>query len=107
MQFLWYPTGIQGNDTRLGSVGDIAFALDSFAISDSDLVVVAGDTLFLKDFDFSEFLSMSKKNPDAVIVTCYEAEESAVTKSGILELDSRSMVCSFLEKPSLEDTRYN
>ena len=49
--------GSTSNDTRLGAVADIQFALNSGDKKDGiDVLVIAGDTLFLQDFKLEEFI---------------------------------------------------
>ena len=49
--------GSTSNDTRLGAVADIQFALNSGDKTDDlDVLVIAGDTLFLQDFKLEEFI---------------------------------------------------
>ena len=49
--------GSTSNDTRLGAVADIQFALNSGDKKDDlDVLVIAGDTLFLQDFKLEEFI---------------------------------------------------
>ena len=49
--------GSISNETRLGAVADIQFALNSVDKKDDNAVlVIAGDTLFLQDFKLEEFI---------------------------------------------------
>ena len=49
--------GSISNETRLGAVADIQFALNSGDKKDDlDVLVIAGDTLFLQDFKLEEFI---------------------------------------------------
>jgi len=103
--------GSTSNDTRLGAVADIQFALNSGDKKDDlDVLVIAGDTLFLQDFKLEEFIrafnDLKKKTTDgpvALIVACPCPEEN-VSKHGIIELDSTGKVTSFLEKPKPTET---
>ena len=46
--------GSTSNETRLGAVSDIKFGLESKY--DEDVLVVAGDTLFMDDFNLGDFI---------------------------------------------------
>ena len=49
--------GSVSNETRLGAVADIRFALNSVDKKDDHAVlVIAGDTLFFQDFKLEEFI---------------------------------------------------
>ena len=49
--------GSISNETRLGAVADIQFALNSVDKKDDNAVlVIAGDTLFFHDFKLEEFI---------------------------------------------------
>ena len=83
------------NEDRLGSVGDIDFAIDDQGIDD-DLLVLAGDNLF--DFGLKDFIDYSKKKGTSVVV--YDVEDRELAKQyGIVELDKDSKIVDFLEKP--------
>ncbi|KAF7724833.1 hypothetical protein EC973_000718 [Apophysomyces ossiformis] len=93
--------GTKTNETRLGAVPDIAFGIDHFKLGDNDVLVVGGDTLFLKDFDLADFLQQAH---ETCLVTTYKVPDKVVHKVGILEIDSKGIVTSFLEKPEPSET---
>ncbi len=104
--------GSTSNDNRLGAVADIKFALEQLEQNDDPALVIAGDTLFKKDFSLLKFVDQFERNvknlPQANVsqiieCTCPEGE---VHKHGIIEVDEKSRkVTSFLEKPNPQDTK--
>ena len=97
--------GTTSNETRLGAVGDIQFALEAFELQDRDVLVIAGDTVFYNDFDLGPLLSVFEARQDGCLVTYYECSDAETTKTGILELDSDgAKVTAFVEKPEPSET---
>lgn len=107
------------NETRLGAVADLAFALERCGVADFDVVVaVAGDTLFEKSVDvkasFGEcFCFPSYRIEQSLVRGFLESDEDALTlgypmsdpatqcrSRGVLQLgpDGRRVV-AFAEKP--------
>ena len=103
-----FNDGSTSNETRLGAVVDIKFALDKS--ENDDTLVIAGDTLFYPDFDLQKFieefkrLKKVKKEPLALIVDC-PCPEDEVHKHGIIEINDDNQVTSFLEKPKATETK--
>lgn len=89
--------GTSTNETRLGAVRDIQFAMDSLGIDD-DLLVIAGDNLL--DFSLGEFLSYAGKCGTSCIMRYYEPSEQKLRKCGVVEVDSSDRVLSMMEKPA-------
>jgi hypothetical protein len=48
--------GTESNDDRLGAVADIRFVVESLNISTENILIVAGDTLFFRDFSLRHFV---------------------------------------------------
>lgn len=94
------------NDARLGAVRDLQLALDEKAseLKGKDVLVVAGDTLFLSDFDLRAFLSRLPSGECGCVY--YKLRESSeVSSRGIVELDASSgRVTKLIEKPQPEAT---
>ncbi len=85
-------------ENRLGSVGDIDFAISSLNISD-DLFVLGGDNLF--DYSLSDFVAFASARKTAVSVGLYDIHSlKDASMYGVVELDANSKVISFEEKPS-------
>jgi glucose-1-phosphate thymidylyltransferase len=91
----------QSNETRLGAIGDVAFA--ATAIPDllgSPLFVLAGDNL--TDFRLADLVADFHARQGAASVICLVREPDPVTlrRSGVVTIDATSRVTGFVEKPS-------
>lgn len=72
-------------------------------IGSTNLLIVAGDTLFSNDFQLSTYLETCEVDGDNVVY--YElADPEEVSKRGIIELDPHGVVKNFIEKPSPSET---
>ena len=88
--------GSISNETRLGAVKDIKFAIDSLNIDD-DALVIAGDNLL--DFSLNEFIKYALDKKTSCVM-CYESKDrEKLKKSGVLELDENFKVLNMEEKP--------
>lgn len=104
----------ESNESRLGAVMDLQLAIQVFSLEYKPLLVIAGDTLFLKDFSLVKFLGMATICPGS-LVTHYLTSDDDCVKTGILEtqnLDgchdstpSYLKVINFLEKPHPAETK--
>ncbi|RIA95983.1 nucleotide-diphospho-sugar transferase [Glomus cerebriforme] len=95
------------NENRLGAVEDIVFAIKKIPLQNSNLLIIGGDTLFLKDFNFKKLykkFNLINSNDEGCLVTTYKVNDDDVHKLGILELNEENQVISFLEKPSPQST---
>lgn len=98
--------GTDSNETRLGAVPDILFGIQHFGLDQSDVLVVGGDTLFLHDFNLSQFLEkFNSLNEKSCLVTTYLVPDEEVHKFGIVETDREGVITSFLEKPDPSATK--
>lgn len=88
--------GTMSNETRLGAVKDIEFAIEKLGI-DEDILVLAGDNLL--DFSLSAFADFAReKNASAVLVS-YEKDVEELRKCGIMIPDENMRILSMEEKP--------
>ncbi len=94
--------GRRTNESRKGAVADIAAVVKEKNIEDH-LLVVAGDTLCLPDFNLNDLLHYFHLKK-GVVVTQYAVRDQDVSNRGIIEVDDNDKVTSFLEKPALEET---
>ncbi|KAJ3055121.1 hypothetical protein HK097_011434 [Rhizophlyctis rosea] len=96
--------GTSTNETRSGAVADLSKAIEHFHLKEKDLLVVAGDTLFLRDFTLQTFLSTAQTTPGS-LVTCYEIPTTETHKYGIIDTESPpsssspQRITRMLEKP--------
>eukprot|EP00123_Amoebidium_parasiticum_P015077 comp22773_c0_seq2/m.35619 comp22773_c0_seq2/g.35619 ORF comp22773_c0_seq2/g.35619 comp22773_c0_seq2/m.35619 type:complete len:236 (-) comp22773_c0_seq2:132-839(-) len=96
--------GTLDNDTRLGAIVDINLVLETKGIvsRELDVLIVAGDTLFYRDFSVSSFVAAI---PNTSATVYYElADQSEASKRGIIETDSQGYVTAFKEKPHPSQT---
>ena len=89
--------GTSTNETRLGAVRDIQFALESLHIDD-DLLVIAGDNIL--DFSLAEFISYASAKRASCIMRYYEADEARLRKCGVVEVDETDRIVGMEEKPA-------
>lgn len=88
--------GTETNDTRLGAVCDLLYAMDKLHIDD-DLLVVAADNLLF--FSFSEFVKFAKEKNGSCIMRHYQSSIAKLQRTGVVVLDSNEQVLNMEEKP--------
>ena len=89
--------GTDSNETRLGAVKDIQFAIDQLGLDD-DMLVIAGDNVL--DFSLTKFLAYAKEKNTSCIMRYYEPEEKKLTKCGVVQIDENDRIVSMEEKPA-------
>lgn len=88
--------GTETNDTRLGAVCDLLFAMDKLNINDDMLVVAADNILF---FSFKEFVDFAKAK-DSSCIMCHEQPSiEKLQRTGVVVLDDNDKVLNMEEKP--------
>lgn len=94
--------GSTSDANRLGSVGDLAFAIREERIDD-DLLVLGSDNLFEgKLTDFMEFA----REKGGITLGAYELPDLALaSKYGVLTADPSSRIVAFTEKPARPASR--
>ena len=88
--------GTGSNETRLGAVRDIQFAIDQLHLDD-DLLIIAGDNVL--DFSLTSFLRYAREKGTSCVMRYYEADEKRLKKSGVAELGENDRLLSLEEKP--------
>lgn len=88
--------GTETNDTRLGAVCDLLFAMDKLHIDD-DLLVVAADNLLF--FSFREFVDYAKAKGTSCIMCHEQPSVEKLQRTGVVELDTYNRVLNMEEKP--------
>lgn len=88
--------GTSTNETRLGAVKDIQFAIDQLHIDD-DMLVIAGDNVL--DFSLTKFVQYAKAKKTSCIMRYFEAEERKLVKCGVVEIDADDRILGMEEKP--------
>lgn len=84
------------NETRLGAVKDISFAIEKLKLDD-DMLIIAGDNLL--DFSLVEFLSYAKEKDASCVLRYFEEDEKRLSKSGVIEIDETDRIIGMEEKP--------
>lgn len=88
--------GTTTNETRLGAVVDIRYAVDALSVSD-DLLVIAGDNLL--DFSLKGFVSYAQEKGTSCVMRYYEPDEKRLHRCGILCVDDGDRIVDMEEKP--------
>ena len=84
------------NETRLGAVRDIQFAIDKLGLDD-DLLIVAGDNVL--DFSLTEFLRYAEEKGTSCTMRYRETDLKRLRKSGISEVGEDDCLLGLEEKP--------
>ena len=95
--------GTTSNETRLGAVKDIQFAIDKLGIDD-DMLVIAGDNVL--DFSLTKFVKYAKDKNASCIMRYYEPEEKKLLKCGVVDIDENDKILSMTEKSSTPATHW-
>ena len=88
--------GTETNETRLGAVCDLLFAMEKLQIDD-DLLVVAADNLLF--FSFQEFVDFAKTKGTSCIMCHEQPSIEKLQRTGVVELDGEWRVLNMEEKP--------
>ena len=88
--------GTETNDTRLGAVCDLLFAVDKLKIDDDMLVVAADNILF---FSFQEFVDFAKAKGTSCIMCHEQPSIEKLQRTGVIVLDDNDKVLNMEEKP--------
>lgn len=89
--------GTSTNETRLGAVKDIQFAIEKCNI-DSDVLVIAGDNVL--DFSFTKFITYAKQKQTSCIMRYFEKDEKKLQRGGVVCVDENDKITAMEEKPS-------
>ena len=88
--------GTETNETRLGAVCDLLYAMDQLKIDDDMLVVAADNLLF---FSFREFVDFAKTKQTSCIMCHEQPSIEKLQRTGVVELDAQMKVLGMEEKP--------
>ena len=95
--------GTSSNETRLGAVKDIQFAIDMLGLDD-DMLVIAGDNVL--NFSLTKFIAYAKEKQTSCIMRYYEAIEKKLTKCGVVEIDENDKILGMEEKPAVPKSHW-
>lgn len=88
--------GSLSNETRLGAVRDIQFAIDRLSL-DEELLVIAGDNVL--DFRLKKFLDYARQKGTSCVMRYFEEDTARLRKSGVAQVDENDRLLSLEEKP--------
>ena len=88
--------GTSTNETRLGAVRDIQFAIDALHLND-DLLIIAGDNVL--DFSLTDFLRYAREKGTSCTMRYWEEDPKRLQKSGVSEVGRDGRLLSLEEKP--------
>ena len=95
--------GTETNETRLGAVCDLLFAMEKLQIND-DLLVVAADNLLF--FSFQEFVDFAKAKGTSCIMCHEQPSIEKLQRTGVVELDADNRVLGMEEKPQVPKSHW-
>ncbi|MBQ2953741.1 MAG: nucleotidyltransferase family protein [Clostridia bacterium] len=89
--------GTSANETRLGAVRDIQFAIDQLGLDD-DMLVIAGDNVL--DFSLTTFIAYALQKGTSCVMRYHEPSGEKLHKCGVALVDENDRVLSMEEKPA-------
>ena len=95
--------GTESNDTRLGAVCDLLYAMEILGIDDDMLVVAADNLLF---FSFQEFVDFAKAKNTSCIMCHEQPSIEKLQRTGVVELDVDNKVLGMEEKPQVPKSHW-
>lgn len=95
--------GTETNDTRLGAVCDLLFAMDKLNIDDDMLVVAADNLLF---FSFKDFVYFAKEKQTSCIMCHEQPDIYKLRRTGVILVDEEMKVLDMEEKPEHPKSRW-
>lgn len=95
--------GTSTNETRLGAVCDVQFAIDTLGLDD-DMLVIAGDNVL--DFSLTRFIEYAEDKGASAVMRYYEPEEKKLLKSGVVTVDENDLVTEMTEKSPTPATHW-
>lgn len=95
--------GTSSNETRLGAVKDIQFAVEKLQLDD-DLLILAGDNLL--DFSMTKFIRYAQEKNAPCTMRYYEPSFQKLLKSGIVTVDEDDRIVYMTEKAPNPETHW-
>lgn len=95
--------GTSTNESRLGAVMDIRFAIEKLSL-DCDMLVIAGDNVL--DFSLTEFILYAKAKRASCIMRYYEPDGKKLLKCGVVTVDGNDKILSMTEKSPTPATHW-
>ena len=91
------------NETRLGAVCDLLFAMEKLSIDD-DLLVVAADNLLF--FSFQEFVDFAREKQTSCIMCHEQPSIEKLQRTGVIVVDENMRVLNMEEKPQVPKSHW-
>ena len=88
--------GTETNETRLGAVCDLLYAMDRLQIDDDMLVVAADNLLF---FSFQEFVDFARAKQTSCLMCHEQPSIEKLQHTGVIVVDDQMRVLNMEEKP--------
>lgn len=85
------------NETRLGAVCDMEYAIKSLEIDD-DILVIAGDNVL--DFSLTKFIDYAEEKGSSAVMRYSEESVAKLQKCGVLSISEDDLVTDMEEKPA-------
>lgn len=95
--------GTETNDTRLGAVCDLLYAMEKQGIED-DLLVVAADNLLF--FSFQDFVDFAKEKQTSCIMCHEQPSVVKLQRTGVIVVDENMKVLNMEEKPQVPKSHW-
>ena len=95
--------GTETNETRLGAVRDIQFAIEALGLDD-DLLVIAGDNLL--NFSLTSFIQYAIEKKTSCVMRYFEASREKLRKCGVATVDTDSRITGMVEKPAEPESNW-
>lgn len=95
--------GTSTNETRLGAVKDIQYAIEKLGLDD-DMLVIAGDNVL--DFSLTKFMQYAKSKQTSCIMRYYEPDDKKLLKCGVVTVDEGDKVLRMTEKSPTPETHW-
>lgn len=95
--------GTSTNETRLGAVCDIQYAIEKCGLDD-DMLVIAGDNVL--DFSLTKFISYALDKKTSCIMRYYEQSEKRLLKCGVVTIDENDKILDMTEKSPTPATHW-
>lgn len=95
--------GTMTNETRLGAVCDLQFAINQYHIDD-DVLVIAGDNVL--DFSLGIFLRYVKQKGTSCVMRFEQLDRQKLLKAGVVTVDENDRVIRMTEKSPNPETNW-
>lgn len=93
----------ESNETRLGAVKDIQFAIDELGLDD-DMLVIAGDNVL--NFSLTKFIAYIEEKQTSCIMRYYEPDYNKLLRFGVVTIDENDKILNMTEKSPTPATHW-